>query len=84
MVLVVVADVAVTLGVGELAARLSWLKVVPSYTPLQTQESSYLASMCCPMSQVVGRRVMLGVVVCHIGCAFVPVKTELSLGGAAA
>ena len=36
------------------------------------------------MSQVVGWRVMLGVIVCHVGCAFVPVESELSLGGTAA
>jgi hypothetical protein len=32
MVTVVVADVAVTVGVGELAARQSWPKILPSYS----------------------------------------------------
>ena len=36
VVTVVVANLAVTVGVGELTARLSWPKILPSYTPLQT------------------------------------------------
>ncbi len=39
--------------------------------------------MGCPVSQVVGGRVVLGVVVCHVGGAFFPVKAELALGSTA-
>ena len=35
--------------------------------------------MSCHVGQVVGLRVMLGMVICHISGLFVPIETELSL-----
>lgn len=55
-----------------------------SYTPLQTQEGDVIGRMTCAVSNVVCRRMVLGVVIGEVGRTFCPVETELILCGTTA
>ena len=70
-------------GKKGLLGAFSFPVLVRSYTPLQAHEQRS-TGMGRSVGYVIGWRMVLGMVISHVRCTFVPVEPELSLGFPAA